>query len=322
MKTTSPFSIRNAAPQDAAAVLELIRVVCAADGDPHDTPNLAELLEEWQAYNLSTDIFLAVTPAGQVIGYEEFSARPGHASLNGDGYVHPDFKNQGIGSALLCALENRARQEIALADPQLRVFLRNFMTAGDKDGRALHESAGWQAIRYSWRMRIDLESPPPLPNLPAGLQIRPFDPQTQLFAAYDAVEEAFADHWGHIRPSFEDWQKRYLTPERYFPDLWFVAWEGQQIAGLSLCRWRNGQAWVWNLGVRRPWRKHGLGMALLLHSFAEFYRRGHTRIGLGVDASNPTGATRLYERAGMRIETEYVCYEKELRPGCEPQAEP
>jgi ribosomal protein S18 acetylase RimI-like enzyme len=59
-------------------------------------------------------------------------------------------------------------------------------------------------------------------------------------------------------------------------------------------------------------------MALLQHSFAEFWRRGMRTIGLGVDAANPTGATRLYQRAGMQVAAEYVLYEKELRPGAEP----
>ena len=48
-----------------------------------------------------------------------------------------------------------------------------------------------------------------------------------------------------------------------------------------------------------PGGAQGLGEALLLHSFQEFSRRGCTRGTLGVDASSPTGATRLYERAGM-----------------------
>jgi len=67
--------------------------------------------------------------------------------------------------------------------------------------------------------------------------------------------------------------------------------------------------------VRRPWRRKGLGLALLLHSFGEFYRRGRRRVGLGVDAQSLTGATRLYEKAGMRVARVYNTYEKELRPG-------
>jgi ribosomal protein S18 acetylase RimI-like enzyme len=70
--------------------------------------------------------------------------------------------------------------------------------------------------------------------------------------------------------------------------------------------------WIGALGVRDRWRKRGIGLALLQHAFAEFHRRGLTKVGLGVDASNPTGATRLYERAGMRVVAEDVTFVKEL----------
>jgi mycothiol synthase len=56
-------------------------------------------------------------------------------------------------------------------------------------------------------------------------------------------------------------------------------------------------------------------MALLLHAFGEFYRRGVRTVGLGVDAQSLTGATRLYERAGMSVIAQFERYEKELRPG-------
>jgi mycothiol synthase len=74
---------------------------------------------------------------------------------------------------------------------------------------------------------------------------------------------------------------------------------------------------VGTLGVRRPWRRRGVALALLQHSFGEFYRRGLRKAGLGVDASSLTGATRLYRKAGMRSDPayQYDLYEKELRPG-------
>ena len=71
------------------------------------------------------------------------------------------------------------------------------------------------------------------------------------------------------------------------------------------------------LGVRRPWRKRGLGLALLRHSFNEFYRRGKRKVGLGVDAQNLTGALRLYENAGMHVDQTSDLYEKEMPPGTE-----
>jgi len=73
--------------------------------------------------------------------------------------------------------------------------------------------------------------------------------------------------------------------------------------------------YVHTLGVLRPWRRRGIALALLHHAFGELQRRGKKRVGLGVDAASLTGATRLYERAGMRPVRQSDLYEKELRPG-------
>ena len=61
-----------------------------------------------------------------------------------------------------------------------------------------------------------------------------------------------------------------------------------------------------------PGAGRGLGHALLLGVFGELYRRGFTRVGLEVDAASETGATRLYERAGMRVTRRYDWYERRL----------
>jgi mycothiol synthase len=316
------FTLRPAAWSDLDGVAALIRAVCEADGDPDDAVPASEIRSEWETnFDIDQDVWVVTDPSGKVVGYEEFFCRPGHASYQGDGYVHPHYEDRGIGTALLRALDERCRREMPNAEPDLRVFLRNFMTANDEKGCALHEKEGFKAVRYNWSMRIALSSPPPVPQFPAGIEIRPFDEAQHMFPVYEALTESFMDHWGFIKPPFEEWKQHRLAPDRYYPDLWFVAWADDQIAGVSICRFRSGIGWVWSLGVRRPWRKQGLGMALLQYSFGEFYRRGQKVVGLGVDASNPTGATRLYERAGMHVETEYVCYEKEYRAGREPTAE-
>jgi mycothiol synthase len=166
-------------------------------------------------------------------------------------------------------------------------------------------------------MEIELNEAPRTPVWPDGIELRPFVLQAQNQGVFEAHEEAFSDHWGHTPGTFERWQHHMTGREDFDPSLWFIAWDARfaQIAGYSLCRYRMGIGWVGTLGVRRAWRKRGLGEALLLHSFGEFYKRGTKTIGLGVDAENPTGATRLYKKAGMHIAAEYVIYEKELRPG-------
>jgi ribosomal protein S18 acetylase RimI-like enzyme len=42
------------------------------------------------------------------------------------------------------------------------------------------------------------------------------------------------------------------------------------------------------------------------------HARGLRKVRLGVDAENPTGATRLYERAGMRVLRRSNTWEREL----------
>ena len=73
-----------------------------------------------------------------------------------------------------------------------------------------------------------------------------------------------------------------------------------------------GVGWIGILGVRRPWRRRGLGRALLLHAFHEFRARGFTEAGLGLDAASLTGATRLYESVGMHVSAQFDFYEKQL----------
>jgi len=314
--------LRAARWSDLEPVAQLILDECTAAGDPSIAVSADVLRDEWgmPGFNLETDAWVVTTGDGHVVGYEEFVNRYAHASLQGDGYVHPDYLSQGIGTTMLRVLEERACKEMKLAEPEHRVFIRNGLSTGDTAARELHEAEGYQPIRFFWRMEIDLDRAPPVPTWPEGIQLRPFDLETHDYLLYRAHSEAFSDHWGHTPSPYEDWQHR-MNPETNDTSLWYLAWESDQIAGYCLCKYRMDNAWVGTLGVRRPWRKRGLGLALLRHSFGEFYKRGYTNINLGVDAASQTGATRLYKRAGMRVGAEYVTYEKELRPGIEPEVE-
>jgi hypothetical protein len=67
--------------------------------------------------------------------------------------------------------------------------------------------------------------------------------------------------------------------------------------------------------IRQEWQEPGFN----LETDCVFYSRGRQKVGLGVDAQSLMGATRVYEKAGMRSDPlrELVLYEKELRPGLE-----
>jgi mycothiol synthase len=312
---SSDLNLRPAQWADVNAVAQLILDVCTADGDPTVAVTPEELEREWKnpGFVLERNTFVVETSDGRIVGFEEFNNNHAHADLMGDGYVHPDFMGRGIGTAMLHALEIRAHQEMELAEPDLRAFIRNGMAIGDTVAREMHENEGYKAIRFSWRMEITLNETPTAPKFPEGIELRSFNMEHDD-AVYEAHEEAFSDHWGHTPHTYEEWTHRHKDHDR---SLWLIAWDGDQIAGYSRNRIRNGIGWVGSLGVRRPWRKRGLGEALLLQSFSELYKIGKPVIGLGVDASNPTGATRLYKKVGMQVASEYVLYEKELRAGKE-----
>jgi ribosomal protein S18 acetylase RimI-like enzyme len=171
-------------------------------------------------------------------------------------------------------------------------------------------------------MARDLAGDLPAPAWPAGITVRTMQPGDEM-ALYRAKNEAFRDHWGHVeapeQEGFAAWQHRRINDSSYDSSLWFVALDGNQIAGFSLCQLRTSEdpamGWVNSLGVRRPWRRRGLAKALLYQSFAALRQRGQASIGLDVDGSSLTGATQLYQQAGMREIRQTIFFEKELRAG-------
>jgi ribosomal protein S18 acetylase RimI-like enzyme len=173
---------------------------------------------------------------------------------------------------------------------------------------------GFRPIRHSFRMSIDLEHDPPRPVWPDGVGPRTFeDGDARTF--YEAGNEAFADTWEPIVPPFDEWAHWLLDTPAFDPKLWFLAVGDTEVAGFAICKVHPGDAelgWIQILGVRKPWRGRGVGRALLLTAFHAFRARGLRRAGLGVDAENPTGATRLYESVGMRVSDRFELYEKAI----------
>jgi mycothiol synthase len=186
-----------------------------------------------------------------------------------------------------------------------------------KDARVVDAAArlGFAPARHSYRMEIDLAGDERKPVWPDGTSLRTVTDDDERLV-YDLVKEVWRDTSDPMDESFEDWAHWTTKTAAYDPSLWFLALGGDEVAGFSLCRQDQNDpdaGYVATLGVRRSWRRKGLGEALLLHSFGEFRRRGYSRATLGVDASSPTGATRLYERAGMRVYRETVFLERQVR---------
>jgi mycothiol synthase len=173
----------------------------------------------------------------------------------------------------------------------------------------LFRGRGYAEVRRFYDMAIELDAAPPAPVVPDGLALDGFRP-ADARAFHAAIEEAFLDHWDWHGTPFEQWWERRRNDDH---SLWFVVRDGDEIAAaVRNDPDRNGGGHVGALGVRRRWRGRGLGRALLHRTFGEFWARGITRVTLGVDAQNPTGATKLYESVGMEVEMEAVVFEKAL----------
>jgi mycothiol synthase len=294
------FRVRPATVEDAPAINELvIEADTAVQGRSDSTA--VELLDWWRLTDLAANSWVVEDDSVAAYGV----VMPIGERAESDGFVHPAKTGLGLGSWLLRQGEVRAR-ELGFAT------VLTWCLAPDTDARALFERSGYREVRRFYRMYVEHEVEPPAPDWPEGFRVGTFKPgDAQAFHA--ALNDAFAEEWNFAPQPFEQWAARRIDVPDFDPTRWFIVRERDEIAAvLRGDPERGGAAWVGALGVRPEWRKRGLGLGLLRHAFAEFYRRGQPRVGLGVDAQSPSGATRLYERAGMHVTYEAVAFEKEL----------
>jgi mycothiol synthase len=263
-----------------------------------------EIADEWRRLDLEADAWLVLAAGGRLAGYATLEQRA-EGRFQSDGYVHPELRGLGVGGKLVDLAEERARLRRGSS-------IQNTIVAHDEAAVEVLEGRGYRPVRHFYRMAIELGDDVPEPDWPEGLSAEPFRERDAL-PFHEAIEDAWQDHWDHSPRSFELFRERIMEGSQYEPALWTIVRAGDEIAGGTIGEASYyGMGWVRSLFVRRPWRRQGLGMALLLHAFRQFHERGERRVGLGVDAESPTGATRLYERAGMHVVEETTVYRKEL----------
>lgn len=276
-------------------------------------------------FDLESSSRVFLSPQGEIVAgglVIDLGSPPVHPSFYG--CVRKDDERRGIGSYLLEWGEKRARQAIDHCPKGARVSLYVQASRSHQPTIDLLEKSGLTPIRYSWFMMKELEDGLPQPVWPYGIRITSFKESSDLETILKATDKAFEDHWGHVDRSgdqerIELFRNTIESDQEFDPSIWYLAMDGDKIAGVALCNPRLGPdretGVVDILGVQRPWRKRGIGLALLQHTFTEFLERGYKRVGLGVDTQNLSGATRLYKKAGMEVAREFVVYEKELRAG-------
>ena len=236
---------------------------------------------------------------GRVVASVTYSVHGDTANIRG---IVGD-RGRGLGTQILARGEEFARDngvaKIHTGAPE-----------PNAEARALFESRGYREVRRFWEMGIDLKEEPVVPELPAGLVLDELHDGEQR-AFYDALNEAFADHWEWHPMPFDEWLaiRKDQHHDEHGP-VWFVIRDGDELAAVTRNDVIGGGGYVGAIGVRPAWRGKGLAKVLLYRTFLEFWRRGMSRVTLDVDAQNETGATQLYERVGMEVEMCGVAFEK------------
>ncbi len=238
--------------------------------------------------------------------------------------IHPDYEeNYPFRQILMDWGEAVAQVNVDRAPADAQVDIGSWCLNNDTAAIDYLKAHDYKQTRSFYRMGIDLDQDISEPQFPEHINIVTMAELQDLPKVYRAVDEAFQDHWGYVSPPEEegikDFEHWIATSPNMDLNYWFLAMDGDEIAAMSLCLpYLIGQekvGYVDTLGVRSNWRRQGIALALLHHSFRALKDLGREQVTLDVDASSLTGATRLYEKAGMRVIEHSMVLEKILRAG-------
>jgi GNAT superfamily N-acetyltransferase len=237
-------------------------------------------------------------------------------------WVHlvPEWRGHGLRHAMLRWNERRIRE----MDQEHPTHAKKVMEVGapwvENHLKSLIEEEGYRPHKYSLVLvRPNLEDIPQLP-IPEGVEVRPAKPEHHMLiwkAEGEALrEQAFYDEemWS------EEGLKAFSGWYNWQPDLWQVAWAGDEVVGAVLPwidneeneRYHRNWGHTEAIFVRKGWRNRGLASALIARAMGVVRDHGASQAVLNVDSENPSGALRLYEKLGYRLHARYAQYRKPL----------
>jgi ribosomal protein S18 acetylase RimI-like enzyme len=298
-------------PEDFPGMVEVYNACRPVDG--YDWPTSAEDLARTFAHLEHCDphqdmIFAEVE--GQTVGYGRGSwyREPDGTTVHDlTGHVAPAWRRRGLGRAILRWTEERQRQ-VAGEETEAAPHLFQVGTLDSEQGMAeLLTGEGYTVVRRWYQMTRPLDDEIPEAPLPAGLEVRPVTPD-QYRQIWEADVEAFRSSWGFAEPSADDFAEWLEDPVVMVPELWQIAWDGDQVAGqvrsfinhTENAEHGRRRGYTEFISVGRPWRRRGLAQALIVRSLRILQEQGMAEAALNVDTENVSGALRLYERCGFR----------------------
>ena len=267
-----------------------------------------------------TDLIF-VEADGKAIGYGRVGWYPedtGDKIYYGLGWVIPSWRRKGIGTAILKFIEHRGRLIAADHPEDNKKYHQNDHNDQRADVAHLLKKNGYKEVRWVYEMVRSIDEPLPEVSLPKELEVRPV-PKNRYRDLFNAQNEAFRDHWGHVEATEEGYQ-RFLSEPTFNPSLWKVAWDQDQVAGMVLnyvheeenLEYQRKRGYTENISVRHPYRRQGLARYLLVSSIKMFQEMGMKETALGVDTQNQHQALSLYEGVGYKVDIKHTTYRKPL----------
>jgi mycothiol synthase len=308
------FRVRRPSAADAAAVTALKRAVDIARHGESDL-TVENVREEWALprLDLQEEAWLVEDEQGLLAGYGFcwVEAPPGEIFI--EQTVHPARRGLGLSELLLDRGQRRALELFRAAGPAEDGSLGTWAHEDDEGRRRLYERRGFRHVRTFLRVGRDLRPPVEESVWPAGISVAGFRRGRDEAAVHAAGQEAFRDHYRPEELDLAEWLDFRFSRDDLDLALWWVAWDGDEVAGSVVAVETSMGGYIDELFVRRPWRSRGLGRALLLQACSELRHRGRPLAYLGVDSQNPTGAMHLYESAGFRpLRRPILVFEKTL----------
>jgi mycothiol synthase len=301
---TPKITWRELSPDDTAALAELDAACRRADGD-EPVSNLAGDAADALATSL-LNTSCAVLPDDQIVALGWLKSRPGsELSIVLGGRVHPDFRRQGLGTAILEWAEARARQ---VAGPVQTLTISNeAMTQG---AEALYDRHGFSQVFAENMMVYDLSQTILDRPLPAGIRIERWTPDNAALF-FSAYQGSFRDRPGFPDPSKEDWIADYAESDSFRPELSILALDEDTPAGFVTCERLSHFGWISQIGAVPAWRRHGLASALLAHALRGLKTAGFEEAGLHVNVNNPKAAS-VFSQIGFKLRLRRARYVKRL----------
>jgi mycothiol synthase len=301
------FVARPATEDDIDDMARLVQAV-----DQHDDrvvePIRTHLEDEWAnpLFHAADDTALAFADDGTLVAVAICWGIEPAAKVEAWINVHPAHRGHGLGTWSVRWAELRTRRYLT---PGSWTLLRPSVSS--EAGRAFLESLGFRHVRTFWHMSRPLDGTEVSGTPPNGVTIRPYR-EGDGRAMHHVLESAFEGQFGFDPMPYDAWEAVALrSPSTKLSLIFLAASAGDPVAAL-IAGFVEDESWVYELGVRTGHRGLGIGRALLRRAFAELAAMGRTSVKLSVDGENESGATRLYEREGMKRGRSWQVYEKRI----------